>query len=133
MVPRTWQWASMGLPATVSVPAAIELAAVIVVLAKLKPASEAQLPKVAPVAAPRIGNVSTGVVEAPELVFPELLPAVDVPVAEAGDKKPPLPPPPQAVSKEATTTSDSDAGVFKNVSFDACKQRHLVSLVNYME
>jgi hypothetical protein len=101
----------MGLPATVSVPAVMELATVIFVLAKLKLASEAQLPSVAPVAAPRTGNVSTGV----------------------GEKKapPPLPPPPQADNREVRTTRESEAGVFKNVSFDARKWRHLVSLFNY--
>ena len=38
----------------------------------------------------------------------------------------------EAASREATTASDSDAGIFKSVSFNVLKRRYLVSLFNYV-
>jgi hypothetical protein len=80
----------------------------------------------APVAAPSTGSVSTGGSGLSGGVTGLPLPAggalVDVPVVGNEPTKPPPPfPPPQAVSNEATKIRD--AGVFKNVSFDAWMQR----------
>jgi hypothetical protein len=119
--PVTWQCAPTDLPGTVSVPAAIELAAVIVVFAKVKPTSEAQSLSAAPTATPSTGKVSAGgVVVVPPDADGVVLPLLDVDVlVDWVGKKPLLPPPPQAASNVATRARDAAAVVFKCVSYDA--------------